>query len=48
MGLSLNVGLTGLSSNPILAAELVRDLGAVCLDLLFVLRKKVHDEVSRR
>lgn len=39
LGLSLDVGLTRLSPNPVFAAEFVRYFGAVCLDLLFVLRK---------
>ena len=48
MGLSLDVGLTGLPPNPVFTAELVRDFGAVRLDLLFVLRKEIDDEVSCR
>ena len=40
LGLRLDVGLTGLSPNPVFAAEFVRDFGTVRLDLLFVLRKR--------
>ena len=42
LGLSLNVGLARLPSNPVLTTELVRYFGTVCLDLLFVLRKQVQ------
>ena len=43
LGLSLNVGLTRLATNPVFATELVRYFGTVCLNLLFILRKKLHD-----
>ena len=37
LGLSLDVGLTRLSANPVFATEFVRNFGTVCLDLLLVL-----------
>ena len=40
--MSLDVGLTGLAPYPVFAAELVRNFGAVCLNLLLVLRKMIN------
>ena len=40
LGLGLNVRLTRLASNPVFTTELVRNFGAICLNLLLVLRKK--------
>lgn len=36
LGLSLDVRLTRLASNPVFTTELVRNFGAICLDLLLV------------
>lgn len=44
--LSLDVGLTRLPTNPVFTAELVRNFGAVCLNLLLVLRKKYESPLT--